>query len=502
MSLLKKNIAANYAGNVWQAIMSLAFVPLYIKFMGIESYGLIGVFATIQGTFYILDMGLSPTLTREMARLSVLQGREQDMRNLVRSLEVIYWCIAIFIGIVTTAILPFIAHYWVKPDKLSAQTIVDCFRIMGVIMVLQWPASLYSGGLMGLQRQVLLNVINVGMSTLRGVGAVLILWLISPTIQAFFLWQIIVSITNSCLLALFLWRSLANSGERASFQKQLVVEVWRFAAGMTAIAISATILTQMSQIILSSILTLEMFGYYTLAGVVAWSLFRLTGPLFSAIYPRFTQLVSLGDQDGLRELYHKGSQLMSVLILPVTVVVAIFSHEIMLLWTRNPVTAEKTHLLVSVLICGCALNGMMNMPGGLLLAHGNTRLLFFTNVIAIIVLVPLTVFMADLFGALGGAIVWVIVNSSYVIFQIHFIHRLVLPAEKWRWYWQDVSLPLTASLVIAVMGRLFMGGNMSEFMTVSYLTIIAISTIGATAVVTPITRTWLFDKLSHFKMFL
>ena len=46
---LKKNIAANFAGSVWQALMGLIFIPIYIKFMGIEAWGLIGFFATLQG---------------------------------------------------------------------------------------------------------------------------------------------------------------------------------------------------------------------------------------------------------------------------------------------------------------------------------------------------------------------------------------------------------------------------------------------------------------------
>ena len=99
MSIIKKNIAANFAGSIWSAIMGLIFVPLYIKFIGIESWGLIGIFATLQIIFGLLDMGLSTTLNREMARLSVLSGKEQDMRNLVRTLEMIYWCVAVFVGI-------------------------------------------------------------------------------------------------------------------------------------------------------------------------------------------------------------------------------------------------------------------------------------------------------------------------------------------------------------------------------------------------------------------
>ncbi|MDA8403009.1 MAG: oligosaccharide flippase family protein, partial [Desulfobacteraceae bacterium] len=179
MTLLKRNIAANFAGNIWQAIMGLVFIPLYIKFMGIESYGLVGFFVTLQAMFILLDMGLSSTLTREMARLSSLPGREHEMRNLVRSLEVIYWIIAIFIGIIVIISAPFIANQWIKAGQLPSQIIEQAIRIMGFAIALQWPVSLYSGGIIGLQKQVLLNIINICVRTLRGVGSALIRWFFS-----------------------------------------------------------------------------------------------------------------------------------------------------------------------------------------------------------------------------------------------------------------------------------------------------------------------------------
>ena len=149
----------------------------------------------------------------------------------------------------------------------------------------------------------------------------------------------------------FYWRSFFGAGlplgeNKAVFQKQLLKGIWRFAAGMSGISILAVILTQLDKIILSKMLSLEMFGYYTLASVVAMSLSRLFTPVFLSIYPRFTQLVSINDQEGLKRLYHKSCQFMSVLILPVAIVIAFFSYEIILLWTQNPITAENTHLIV------------------------------------------------------------------------------------------------------------------------------------------------------------
>ena len=60
---------ANYLGQGWAALMGIAFVPLYVKVLGVESYGLVGVFAVLQASLMLLDLGLTPTLSREMARL-------------------------------------------------------------------------------------------------------------------------------------------------------------------------------------------------------------------------------------------------------------------------------------------------------------------------------------------------------------------------------------------------------------------------------------------------
>ncbi len=495
MSLLKENIAANFVGSMWQGLMGLIFIPLYIKYMGIESWGLIGIFTTLQVMFGLLDMGLSNTLNREMARLSVLPHKEQEMRNLVRTLEMLYWSIAVFIGIIVVLLSPFITHHWINTGQLSTKTIEQALFIMGFVIALQMPIGFYSGGLMGLQKQVLLNGINIIISTLRGAGAVLILWLVSPTIQAFFLWQILISSINILLLAIYLWRVLPHGEKKAVFQKQLLKGIWRFAAGMSGISILAVILTQMDKVILSKMLSLEMFGYYTLASVVAMSLNRLISPIFLGVYPRLTQLVSLNDQERLVRLYHQCCQFMSVVILPVAIVFAFFSYEILLLWTQNPTTAEKSHLLVSILICGTALNGLMHLPYALQLAFGWTSLSFFKNVLAVILLVPLIIYTTTHYGVVGAASVWLVLNLGYVFFEIPIMHSRLLRKEKWRWYWHDVCLPLMVVFLIAGLGRIFVSGPMSQFMMALYLIIISVSTLGITIITTRTTRTWLIEQL-------
>ena len=94
--------------------MGLAFVPIYIKFLGIEAYGLIGFFAMLQGAFQILDLGLSQTMNREMARYAALPEKAGESRDFVRTLEIGYWAIGVVIGIGVVIAAPFIAGHWIQ----------------------------------------------------------------------------------------------------------------------------------------------------------------------------------------------------------------------------------------------------------------------------------------------------------------------------------------------------------------------------------------------------
>jgi O-antigen/teichoic acid export membrane protein len=495
MGIIKKNIVANFSGSVWTGLMGLVFVPLYIHFLGIEAYGLIGIFATLLAIFGLLDMGLSSTLNREMAWLAVRDGKTQEMRDLVRTLEIPYWLVGLLISVIVIVLSPFIAYHWINAKNIAPKTVQTAIMFMGFAVAFQWPMSFYSGGLMGLQRQVLLNVINIVMATFRGLGAVLILWLVSPTVEAFFSWQIVVSVVHIGLIVFFLWRSLPYAAEPPRFRRELLLNIWRFAAGMTGITVLATILMQLDKVILSRMLSLEMFGYYTLAGVVAMTLYRLIGPVFSAIYPRFTQLVSLGDQHGLKELYHTICQFISVLIFPVGFIITFFSYDLLLIWTQNQLITENTYLLVSILTCAMVLSGLMYIPYALQLAYGWTRLNIYTNLIAVILLTPLMILMTSQYGAVGGASVQLILNSGYVLIAIHFMHRRLLRHEKWRWYWEDVGVPLVAAMSTAGMGRFLIGSQTSRFMMMFYLIIVSIFTLGVTAMATPSTRTWILSKI-------
>lgn len=65
---IKRNIVAGIATQIYVTLISFLILPLYLKYMGAETYGLVGFFTMLQVWFNLLDVGLTPTITRETSR--------------------------------------------------------------------------------------------------------------------------------------------------------------------------------------------------------------------------------------------------------------------------------------------------------------------------------------------------------------------------------------------------------------------------------------------------
>ncbi len=494
ISRLKLNLLANFAGTGWSTLMGLIFIPLYIRFMGIEAYGLIGFYIALQGALQILDFGLSPTMNREMARYSVQPERAGEARDLVRTLEIGYWAIGLFIGLVIWALAPFIATHWIKATTLPVNVVQSAVVSMGIASALQWPLSFYQGGLLGLQRQTLLNSLLIAISTLRNGGAALILWLISPTITAFFEWQIVVGAVQVILITIGLWRSLPHADHAPRFRLALLKTIWRFATGMSGITLSALILTQLDKVILSKLLSLELFGYYTLASVVSNGLALMVSPVFNIVFPQLSALVAVSNTEVVKRFYHRSAQLMAVIVLPVAAMLAFFASDILRLWTGNGEITRHVAPIASLLVLGSALNSIMVLPYSLQLAYGWTSLGIRINICLIVFMVLTILFLSTYYGPLGAAAVWVALNGLYILIGAPLTHRRLLKGEGWRWFVEDVSLPAIGAVLAAWIGRVVMINPMPGLPTIIGLSAVSLGALMAAILAAHQIRSWAWSQ--------
>ena len=151
---LGRNLLAGFANSAWTAVVGLVAAPFYVRVLGMEAYGLIGFFMATQALFLLLDMGMAPTINREVAR-SLGQPDRSPVRNLLHSLSLVFWLLSATIGLLALTSAPWISRYWLTSHQLPPQVIYQAVVMMGVIIALRLPVGLYVGVLMGAQKMVL-----------------------------------------------------------------------------------------------------------------------------------------------------------------------------------------------------------------------------------------------------------------------------------------------------------------------------------------------------------
>ena len=137
MTKLRINILASYTSQIYIVLISILILPLYVKYMGAEAYGLVGFFAMIQALFGLLDFGLTPTISRQTALYNSGAETVLKYRQLYRALSIIFFVVAT-VGIAALFFSNrYIASHWLKIENLPLTDVIFCLQIMSVCVGLR-----------------------------------------------------------------------------------------------------------------------------------------------------------------------------------------------------------------------------------------------------------------------------------------------------------------------------------------------------------------------------
>ncbi|MCK9187982.1 oligosaccharide flippase family protein [Acidithiobacillus sp.] len=485
----KFNIIANFIGGGWTALMGLVFIPVYIKYLGIYSYGVIGIYGSLQIWFTLLDMGLSPTINREMSRFAAGAVSKKDIHDTLKTIEVIYVIMSIMIGVSVIAGSRWLATTWLKLGPLSTDTVTHSLMIVGYIIAIRWMSTIYKSAIQGLQNQVWLNIFTSIMATIRSVGSALLLAFFFRSLELFFAFQAISYTIEMFVLYFRIHSYLPPLTNKAEIRLGLLRSAKGFIAGIGVIGIMSTILTQLDKLLLSRMVTLADFGYYALASSVAGALYILVGPISNVAYPRFTALVTMGDEKTLAQEYHHFVQLLSIALMPASLILVLFSRTILMLWTGSTQLASIVGPILEILAIGNLFNGLTHVPYMAQLAFGWYRLKLAFLLIATAVAVPALFVFIPKYGIQAAAWTWLCVNLSMLLIEVPIMHSRIFQNELKQWALVDTCLPLTIAFLVVYLGRQIYVHKFIPINSVAtslfMFTLLILSTLG-TALVTPL----------------
>lgn len=457
-------------------------VPIYLRVLGAEAYGLVGLFTTLAVAATALDLGLSHTLNRELARMADGDDGDATVADVAVTLQACCWALAIVMGAVVVVGAGAIATHWVNVERLTRQEVSVSLLLMGAALPAVVARAFYLAGLNGLQRQPTVNGVQAAATIARAGLTVAALHLIAPTVTVFFTMQAVLLYAEAAALAVAMWGAVPAGARRGRLRPGVVRARIGFSAGVAVTMVLGLILTAIDQVVLSRILPLAEFGYYMVALGAAGALGQIVLPVTTAMYPRFSELVARGESAALSAEYHFSAQLVAVLVLPLGAVLAIFPGETLALWTGNGDVARHGAPVLALRVVGTVLNTMMHVPHVLQLAFGWSSLGAWANAIALLVVAPATVLLSRRYGGTGAAVVWIGLNLVSMLFAMRRMHARVLQGELGEWY-RSLAVPALAAAAVALASRALMPATLDRAEGIAWLAVTALAA-GATAVAT------------------
>ena len=439
---LKRNILATYASQIYVTVLGIAMLPFYMQYLGAEAYGLVGFFMMLQGWFLLLDMGLTPTMSRETARF---RGRGADalsLRSLLRSMEGVFLCVALLGAALLIVGAEHIAGSWLKAEHLSRNEVANAIKLMALIMVLRWLGELYRGVVAGFENMVWRGVFSASMATIRFVLVIpFIIWVGSSVIE-FFLFQLCAAAVEALLLthkAYVLLPAVPAGATRWSLRP--LRDVFSFALVMALASVVWISVSQTDKLLLSGLLSLEQYGWFSLSVLAASGVLMLTSPVVAALLPRLTALHAHGDESTLISLYKSATQWVGLLAWPACGILAWQAERVLWIWTGDAQLAAQAATTLCLYALGNGAMALGALPYYLQFAKGELRLHLLGTGLFVLLLLPCLLWAATRYGTIGAGWVWLAVNLLYFALWVPVAHARYAPGLHLRWLRHDV-LPI------------------------------------------------------------
>ena len=437
---LKQNIVANYGSQIYVALIGVVMLPVYLQYMGPEAYGLVAFFALLQAWFQLLDMGLVPTMARHTALFGGGAGTALNFRRLLRSMEGIFFCVA-FVG-ATLLVLgaSSVAEHWLRVAHLPKEQVINAIQLMALIAVLRWMGELYRGVISGFERMVWLGAFSSVVATVRFVLVIPFLVWVGSTPTEFFTFQLIVAVLEALVLMRKAYVLLpAVPGKVTGWSWQPLRDVLGFSTAMALASLVWVVVSQTDKLLLSSLLPLADYGWFSLSVLAAGGVLLLTGPIAAALMPRLTALHGQGNDDAILILYHQATQWAGLLVWPACFVLAWYAERVLWVWTGNTELAAQAAPTLRLYALGNAAMALGAFPYYLQFAKGQLRLHLLGTGFFVLLLLPCLFWAVGRYGAVGAGWTWLAVNLVYLALWVPLVHARHVRGLHRRWLLHDVA---------------------------------------------------------------
>ncbi len=494
--MLLRNSIWNLVGLALPTLVALATVPILIRSLGMEGFGIITLIGSVVGYFSVLDLNLSAGSIKYLAQFHAQQEEDKFYET--------FWFGCLFYGVlgITGCLLLFVSAEFFVDHLFSQSTeshhdLLLALRLAAFGFLLTQMQSYFLVVPQALQRYdysaqsecmfgVLFNVASALIASVGGgiVGVIAV--------------RVVISALN-LIYMLTMLHHLGIALKPRCPSRHIVHLLTRFSAYAYLSRMGSLLHQYGDKLIIGLLAGPVAVTLYTVPSQLASRLLGLTYRLSSVIYPRVSALSATGEFSRLRLLYLDSSRLVTYLNLAVLGIVILCGDKFLYYWVGEQFV-ETGYPILILIACAMFLDSLTNLPSLVNDGVGHPQLtgqFAFARGIVGIALIFLGTTFFDIRGAAAAHLLASLIMS--VLF-LRIVHERTVPASL-RETIQLALFPSIAigSVVFLVMipAKYFLHPDLTGLILLTLLSVTAFTTVGLLFVVNASERTTLYAFAKH-----
>jgi O-antigen/teichoic acid export membrane protein len=408
-------------------VVAVFAIPLLVKGLGTERFGLLTLIWAIVGYFSIFDLGLGRALTKLVA-----EKLASEQSNEIPSLFWTSVSLMFLLGLVSAAVLA-ISTPWLVRDvlgiskKLQPEALLCCY-LLAISMPIVISTMGLSGFLEAHQRFPVINAIRVPMG---------IFTFISPLVMLYFYKGLVPVVAILVFGRLVAWLAYAMScltmvpqlRRRIIINYRLVSFLFKFGGWITVSNTISPVLLYLDRFLIAALVSTVAVAYYATPYDLMMRTLIISTAFVGVLFPAFTTSFTQ-DRERALKLFMRAIKYIFLLMFPLTFFVIIFAREGLNLWLGAEFATHSTRVL-QYLAVGIFANSLAQVPVSLIQGMGRPDLTAKLHLIELPLYVGFVVLMIRSFGVEGAAIAWMLRVTIDMLF-LFTVLRVVLRQDALR----------------------------------------------------------------------
>lgn len=398
-ALLVRNTLLNLIGQIVPAIFGVIAIPLIIRDLGIERFGLLSLAWAILGSFTIFDLGLGRATTKVVSE-AIGKKEEEQLPALVWTAVAIQGIVGLLGAFILIGLTPLLIEQIIKIPPILENEAKITFNLLAVAVPVVLISSSFSGVLEATQRFDLINAVKVPVNTLSVILPLVGLLLGFKLPGIVFL---ILGVRFAALIALLFFNlKVFPELKKCSPRISLFPRLFSFGGWVMISNISSPIFTYSERFLIASFQSVGMLTYYAAPYDILSKMTILPASMSMVLFPAFSYH-GTGNRAAIKEIICRPTKYLIFIMMPVAAILVIFADPILTLWLGKEF-AQAGSVVFQILVVSFFFNSLACIPFTAVQGLGRPDLKAKLDLIELPIFVMFCWYLIPDFGLIGAAL--------------------------------------------------------------------------------------------------